>query len=130
MRGLYISYLMFAVLTFPLIYEYLHGRLSSRTFVAGVLVSGGCVFLVLWKRYRDLAANRDAAQSVRQQPAEIRKTRRKLTIIVVMMQIALYAGLWSSKGEYGIPTLVGATVNISITCVIVFLLFRTRRVGH
>jgi 4-hydroxybenzoate polyprenyltransferase len=127
-KSFYIPFLIFALLAFPLIYGYQQGLLTPRTVGIGFLLIMGCLLVVLLQRYRDLAKDRIQPRTTKPS-AEVATAKRKLKVIVVVLFIAMFAGLRSTQGAPAIPRLIGVAVSVSLISLCVFLLFKARKLS-
>jgi hypothetical protein len=127
-KSLAMPLIVFAVFGFPLVYAYAQRFITPRTLGIGFLVIMSCIFILLLNRYRSTAATGDVTEDSESRP-DTARSRRRLKVIVVVLVVALFWGMWSTRGGPMTPRLIGVAANILMTSFVLFLLFKTRRMS-
>lgn len=111
----------FTLLAFALAYGFARSIISPRALEVGFLVLIGCLAVVVSFRFSKgvTAFKNESSQSARKG-----SSIRVLQVTVVVLPLMLIFGLWLTRGDPLAPRLVGAAMNIVVTCWFISLLRR------
>ncbi len=120
-------FVCFAVLGFPLVYEYTKGNFSPRQLGAGFVMLIGCIFgLIVFRLSRGQTDETRPLASDEKSSTLMVSAVRKVRIAAVTLPIILVVGLWLTRGQPLLPRLAGALMSVFITSWLLSLLFRAR----
>jgi hypothetical protein len=108
-------------------------QISPRIFGIAVIASAA-LFAILWfavlrNASREYLKNRElTAHSIGANTQElIRKNIRGCTSGVIVLQLALWSGLWMARRQPLAPVLVGVTVNLCFTATFIWAIYLGRK---
>jgi hypothetical protein len=114
----------FTLCAFALAYGFARGIISARGLGVGFLILVGCLALVVSFRLRKGVTGSKNESSPSSRKAS---SFRVLQAAVVALALMLIFGLWLTRGDPLAPRLVGAAMNIFLTCWFISLLRRANR---
>jgi len=111
-----------------LIYEYSEGHLSPRQLGTGFLMLVACLFgLSVFRLTRNEILKSTPSGEDKKGPSETALAIRRLRTIVLTLPAVLVVASWMTRNQPLLPRVIGAAINILLTCWFVFLLFRAKR---
>jgi hypothetical protein len=125
--SIWVFCICFTALVLPFVYAFVKSAISPRELGVGILLLVALLFLAILYRLR----SKNIAHNQPQPPSDNDSVRaaaavRKLRVAVVALPAALILGLWLTRGEALAPRIIGAAMNVLITCWLIFLLRRAR----
>jgi|GEM_PF-5919693 len=119
--------LTFMSLVLLLLYLYELGGLSGREFGTALLMVVGCFFGIVVFLLSGHLSTQSGRISDRVPTDEMHRLVRRVRATVIALPVILVFAAWVTRDQPLLPRLIGAAINVLITC---WLLVFLRRVAH